>query len=190
MQNEQEDLETIDQEEEQVDEVESQDSVEEEDNSDSEESLEAEQDSEIDWKTRAINAEKAIEKAKKAQKQEAKPVKKVAKAQDQDDDIRADIASLKLAEKKRQFGYEHGLSPKETDRVFQVNPDPDAETLKDPFIKAGLEAIRRQDRAANNSPTSSAKAHSLSPKKLSKLSKEEREAEFQKYMKSKGALNG
>lgn len=169
---------------------ESTDSVDEEQVSDSEESLEAEDDSEIDWRTRAIKAEKAIENAKKAQKQEAKPVKKSANALNPDEDIRAEIAALKLAERKRQFGYEYGLSPKETDKVFQVNPDPDADTLKDPFIKAGIEALRRQERVANNSLSPSAKAGTFSPKKFSKLTPQEREAEFKKYMKTKGVLNG
>lgn len=171
-------------------EVESKDSVEEEPVSDSEESLEAEQDSDqIDWKSRAIKAEKAIENAKKSQKQEAKPVKKTAIA-NPEGDLRAEIEALKLAERKRQFGYEHGLSPKETDRVFQINSDPDTDTLKDPFIKAGIEALRRQDRVANNSLAPSAKSGTFNPKKFNKLSAQEKDAEFRRFMKSKGALNG
>jgi len=169
--------------------VESKDSVEEEQVSDSEESLEAEQDSEIDWKTRAIKAEKAIEYAKKSQKQDAKPIKKTAIA-NPEGDLRAEIEALKLAERKRQFGYEHNLSPKETDRVFQINAEPDADTLKDPFIKAGIEALRRQDRVANNSLAPSAKSGTFNPKKFTKLSAQEKDAEFKRFMKSKGVLNG
>lgn len=175
---------------------------EEEVDSDSEESLEADEESDeeedeeeeaIDWQARALKAEKAIEKAKKANKK-----KKVnsninnnlsTKAESPDDDIRAEIESLKLAERKRQYGYEHGLSPLETDKVFQIDPDPSDKTLKDPFVKAGLQALRAKERVDKNTPSSSAKRPIIQSKKFQEMSEAEKNKAFREYTKAKGLSN-
>lgn len=107
------------------------------------------------------------------------------KAESPDDEVGSRISNLETAEKKRQFGYEHGLSPVETDKVFQVESNPTAETLKDPFVKAGLDAVKRQARVENNSPSTSAKSNTLNRKAMKDMSAEEKQAAYEKYMDSK-----
>lgn len=75
-----------------------------------------------------------------------------------DEDTKKTVANLQLAENKRQFGYANGLSPEETDAVFRINPNPTKETLEDPFVKGGLEAIRAKKRVENNTPNSSSRS--------------------------------
>jgi hypothetical protein len=75
-----------------------------------------------------------------------------------DEDTKKTVANLALAEEKRQFGYSNGLSPEETDAVFRINPKPTKETLEDPFVKGGLEAIRAKKRVDNNTPNSSSRS--------------------------------
>lgn len=84
------------------------------------------------------------------------------------------LARLEKAEEKRQFGYQFGLSPEETDKVYSVTPNPTKETLEDPFIKAGLEAIRRAKRVAGATPSPSSKTPKIGGKSWSEMSKEER----------------
>lgn len=81
--------------------------------------------------------------------------------QTEDKDIRKAVESLQLAEKKRQFGYEHGLSPEETDAVFKLSPNPSKDVLEDPFVKGGLSALRAKKRVAENTPTSSSRSASF-----------------------------
>lgn len=71
------------------------------------------------------------------------------------------IGTLELAEKKRQFGYEHGLSPEETDSVFRLNPNPTKAVLEDPFVKGGLAALRAKKRISDNTPSSSSRSATI-----------------------------
>ena len=103
-----------------------------------------------------------------------------------DDDIRKSVAELQFAERKRQFGYEHGLSPEETDAVFKVNPNPTKEDLEDPFIKGGLESIRAKRRVESNTPSPSSKTFKVNGKTFSELTPEEKEANWSKYQQSLG----
>jgi hypothetical protein len=97
------------------------------------------------------------------------------------------ISFLELAEKKRQFGYEHGLSPEETDRVFGVNPNPTKETLDDPFIKGGLDSMRAKKKLESNMPgASTTPSRFAANKKLEEMKPEEKQAEFDKFMAAKG----
>lgn len=148
-----------------------------------------EESDETDWKAEALKY-KAIAIRNKRKVEEQPPKEDInkleTKAQNPDDELVSRLSNLEMAERKRQFGYEHNLSPAETDRVFQVNNNPSADTLKDPFIKAGLQAIRSQERVDNNTPSSSAKSASLDRRKLSTLSAGDKQAAFEKYMKSKG----
>lgn len=85
-----------------------------------------------------------------------------------EDDVKATVQQLKLAEDKRQFGYENGLSPQEVDAIFKINPNPSKETLEDPFVKGGLERIRSQNRTEANTPRSSSRSGSLTSLKNAK----------------------
>lgn len=141
---------------------------------------------EKDWEAEAKKWQAIASRNKK--KQEKKPEQKETLETDDDPDIRKDIEFLKQSEKKRTFGYEHGLSPEETDKIFKINPNPTAETLKDPFVKAGLDAIRRANRVDANTPSSSTKSNPALSKKFSELNKSEKDAAWQKFMKEKGVL--
>lgn len=136
---------------------------------------------EPDWEAEAKKWKAIAERNKKKKSLQNK-------AQEPDDDIKADVQYLKLSEKKRQFGYENNLSPEETDKIFQINPNPTKETLKDPFVKAGIDALRRSKRLEDNVPSSSAKSNPVVTKKFKEMSDAEKNAEWQKYMKNKGVL--
>lgn len=144
-----------------------------------------EESEETDWKAEALKY-KAIALRNKKKKEEKNINKLETKAISPDDEVVSRLSHLEMAERKRQFGYEHGLSPAETDRIFSINQNPSVDTLKDPFIKAGLQAVRSQERVANNTPSSSAKSASLDRRKMSEMSKEDKQAAFEQYMKSRG----
>lgn len=166
---------------EEVEEVEEQEEVDESTNE--EESTE----DEVDWKAEALKYKAIADRNKK----KSNPVnsninsKLQDKAETPDDEVVSRLSNLELAEKKRQFGYEHGLSPSQTDKVFALSQNPSKETLKDPFVKAGLDAIRRQERLANNTPSTSAKSGTIDRKALKEATPEEKQKAFEKYMKSK-----
>lgn len=91
-----------------------------------------------------------------------------------DDDIRRDVAELKTERTKRLFGYEHGLSPDEVDAVFRINSNPSAETLKDPFVKGGLQALRAKRSVENATANPSKRASVVDGKTFTTMTKEER----------------
>lgn len=101
------------------------------------------------------------------------------------DDIRSTVAELKLAETKRQFGYENGLSPEETDFVFKINPKPNKDVLEDVAIKGALTAIRAKKKVADNIPRASRSSGFQLPTKKTPLTADEKEAEYEKYKKEK-----
>lgn len=115
---------------------------------------------EIDWKAEALK-NKAIAQ-RLAKKVGSQPVEKKQDLPIEDNDIRLTVKELQLAEKKRQFGYEHGLSPEEADAVFKLSPNPSKEVLEDPFVKGGLAALRAKKRVAENIPSSSTRSASFS----------------------------
>lgn len=116
---------------------------------------------EVDWKAEALK-QKAIAQryAKKLFKGEVPTPKKDLPTKETDD-IRLTVKELQMAEKKRQFGYEHGLSPEETDAVFKLSPNPTKEVLNDPFVKGGLAQLRAIKRVADNTPKSSSRSASF-----------------------------
>jgi hypothetical protein len=113
---------------------------------------------ETDWKAEALK-QKAINQrlSKKIGTPEPKQELQTQKT-DVPDDIKKAVEKLTLAETKRQFGYEHGLSPEETDAVFGFNPNPTKETLKNPFVEGGLAKLRSQKRVNENTPSSSSRS--------------------------------
>lgn len=156
------------------------------------EDAELEQESEeeeTDWKAEALKYKAIAIRNKKKKKEDVSnniTNKLQDKAENPGDEVVSRLSHLELAERKRQFGYEHALSPAETDRVFSISSNPSADTLKDPFIKAGLQAVRSQERVENNTPSSSAKSASLDRKKMSEMSEGDKQAAFESYMKSQG----
>lgn len=105
-----------------------------------------------------------------------------------DDDLHKTVAELKMAETKRQFGYEHGLAPDETDMVFRFNAKPTKEDLEHPFVKGGIEALRAKRRVDSNTPSPSSKIFKVSGKQWHELSPQEKEANWakrQEHLKGK-----
>lgn len=127
-----------------------------------------------------------FERAKKAEA-ELRDLKKApikTKPLEVDDEIVSDVKSLKLAEKKRQFGYKHSLSPEETDRLFRYASDSDPEeALKDPFFQAGLKEFRREKRVKEAIPSSSNRSAKVDGKTFSEMTPEERAKNWNKMFK-------
>ncbi len=102
-------------------------------------------------------------------------------------EIHTKISTLELSERKRQFGYEHTLSPEETDAVFNFKPNPTKEDLNNPFLKGGLEALRAKKRVEQGIPSSSSSALTVDGKTFGELKPEERAKNWdkvkQKYAK-------
>lgn len=101
------------------------------------------------------------------------------------EDIRETVKTLAVSEKKRQFGYKHGLSPEEVDAVFRIDPNPTKETLEDPFVKGGLGNVKRMKRISDNSPSPTSKSSSIGTMDFNKLDEHQKQAKFEEYMKSK-----
>lgn len=85
-----------------------------------------------------------------------------------------------ILETKRQFGYEHGLSPKQVNHVFRLTKRPTAKFLDIPHVKAALDTIKSQENIARNTPSGSGKRGTGGGdgKKWSDLKPEERQSGF------------
>lgn len=127
---------------------------------------------------------KLFERAKNAEAKakELKPTESII--HEQNDSVLKDLSELKLAESKRQFGYENGLSPNQTDKVFQLTQNnPTKDILEDDFVKAGLRALEAKKRVESNVPSGNAKTVTIKGKAFSDLSRDEKEKNFGDYMK-------
>lgn len=124
----------------------------------------------LKWKAIALRKEKKSTE-KKLSTTELKP------------DYANDIEFLKLAEKKRQVGYKHGLSPEETDRLFRFagNEDPD-EVFKDPFFQAGLKEFRAQKSVEGAIPSSTNHSKKVDGKTFAEMTPEERKKNWGKIV--------
>jgi hypothetical protein len=101
------------------------------------------------------------------------------------DDITSTVKRLELAETKRQFGYEHDLSPEETDFVFKLNSKPTKEMLEDVAVKGALTALRSKKKVEDNIPRASRSAGLNLSTAKKPLTSEEKEEAFEKYKKEK-----
>ena len=82
-----------------------------------------------------------------------------------------------LLERKRTFGYENNLSPKQVNHVFRLTKRPTAKFLAKPHVKAALEAIKSQENVGRNTPSSSGqKFRSPNGKGWTEMKPEERQA--------------
>lgn len=118
-----------------------------------------------DWRAEALK-QKAI-----AQRlaNKLKPSNTLSKKEEVSPDLTQRLSNLELLEKKRQFGYEHSLSPDETDAIFKINPNPSKEDLDNPFIKGGLDALRAKKRIADNTPSSSSRSMTFNGKDIKEI---------------------
>ena len=138
----------------------------------------------FDWKADALK-HRAIAGRLKNKLSKVAPITNVSKEEHKiDDEIVGDVRALKEAEAKRQFGFEHGLSPRETDMAFKFsNGKPTKETLEDPFFKGGLETLRTKDRLANNTPGSTSRSTVFKDKPFVELSEDDRKKTFEGRIK-------
>jgi len=134
------------------------------------------------WKAEALKY-KAIAQRYIKDKKGGSPVPK-RELVEKTDDIRLTVKELQLAEKKRQFGYENGLSPEEADAVFKLTPNPTKEVLEDPFVKGGLASLRAKKRVAENTPSSSRSASFKLPNKEA-ITADDKQKAFDEYRKAK-----
>jgi len=133
----------------------------------------------VDWQKEALKY-KAIAQRYAKKVQGGTPAPKQDLPKKEVDDIKLTVKELQLAEKKRQFGYEHGLSPEETDAVFKLSPNPNKEVLDDPFVKGGLASLRAKKRVEDNTPKSSSRSASfnIDPSKATSADKQKALDEF------------
>jgi hypothetical protein len=148
-----------------------------------EDEVEPEATPEVDWQKEALKY-KAIAQRYAKKVQGGTPAPKQDLVEKKDDDIRLTVKELQLAERKRQFGYEHGLSPEEADAVFKLTPNPTKEVLDDPFVKGGLASLRAKKRVAENTPSSSSRSASLDIDH-SKATSDEKQKAFESYVSKK-----
>jgi hypothetical protein len=137
---------------------------------------------EVDWKQKASELEA---KNKQLFARLKKGEQKTEKPQDNSSsdvvDVKDAVKKLQMAENKRQFGYEHNLSPDEVDAIFKINPNPDASTLKDPFVRGGIQMLRAKKRVENATPSTSRTSTTINGKSWSELSTKEKEQNFDKF---------
>lgn len=139
--------------------------------------LEVEEDT-TDWKAEALK-QKAIN-----QRLQKKTTKSITK-ESYDDEVVKDVQYLKTLEAKRQYGYEQGMSPEETDFVFKFSGGkPTKEVLDNPFVKSGLEGFRASKRLEANTPSSSGASPVFGNKPFEELSETDRAKAFESRVKS------
>ena len=136
----------------------------------------------VDWKAEALKNKAIADRLKK--KLSNQPI--TQPKQEHEDEVVKKVNHLSMLEEKRQFGYEHGLSPEETDHAFRfANGKPTKETLQDSFFMGGLESLRAKKRLESNIHSPSSRSTVFADKSFSDLSDDERKKTFEARMKRK-----
>jgi hypothetical protein len=132
-------------------------------------------------KQRKANLDISI-RAKKAEA-ELKILKQRSQLKVNDEPDREIVKSVKRLEElenKRQFGFENGLAPEETDFVFKITGGkPDKDILQDPFVKSGLEGYRSKKRLESNTPSPSSSSSPFRGKQFKEMSEDEKKRAFE-----------
>lgn len=149
----------------------------------------------IDWKAEALRLrdenlarEQELKERAIARRWEKKLLPRTINQpkQEHDDEVVKKVNHLSMLEEKRQFGYENGLSPQETDYAFKfANGKPTKEILQDSFFKGGIESLRAQNRLESNIPSSSSRSAVFADKPFEELSEDDRRKAFEARMKRK-----
>lgn len=92
----------------------------------------------------------------------------------EDNEIQKDIAEIKFYRKVETFAEDNGLTKKQAEQVLKLYPNATAETLTDPFIKAGIDALARKDKVAENTPRGSSTKTTTSSKSYGQMTPEEK----------------
>lgn len=135
------------------------------------------------WKKNAINPTSGKKYRDEAPK--APVVTPPATTTDEGKETVERLSRLEQSEEKRQFGSAHNLSPEAVDEVFaaatglKITPE---KALERPFVKAGLEALHRQQRVNGATPGSSHRSPTVEGKTFAELKPEDRKANFGKVV--------
>jgi len=95
------------------------------------------------------------------------------------------LKRLELSEDKRQFGHAKELTPEETDHVFafaQGTGLKPSEALEHPFVKSGLESLRRARKADGATPGPSSRSPVVEGKTFSEMNTDEKRKNFEKVV--------
>lgn len=114
------------------------------------------------------------------QKRQNKPYKPAPRDGKEVDPNLSRLEALEQSNAKRDFGYEHQLSPKEVDLVFKfANGKPTAKTLSNPFVKGGLDQLRAQGNLRDNTPAgASSSSFEVDGKKFEELDSKGKQNNF------------
>lgn len=138
--------------------------------------LDNQQEEKVDWKAEALKQQAIASRLKK--KLGTQPT--LQTKEKPDDEIVKSVKRLEEIENKRQFGFENGLSPEETDFIFKVSQGkPSKDDLENPFIKAGLEGYRSKKRLEANTPSGSSSSSIFRSKEFDEMSKDEQRKAFE-----------
>lgn len=137
----------------------------------------------VDYKALWEEAESKARKLKRKLYTKEPSTLKTNNNNDDQDDITSKVRRLEMIEEKRQYQFENGLSPEETDAVFRfAGGRPNKDTLSDPFIKAGIESLRASKRLSDNTPSSSQRSSVFGGKAFAELSEAERAKHYEERM--------
>ena len=97
-----------------------------------------------------------------------------------DNPLDSRLSAIEESNAKRDYGYNHNLSPKEVDLVWKFsNGRPTAKTLEHPFVKGGLEQLRASSNLRNNiSSGSGSPTFEVEGKKWEELSPQDKQKHF------------
>jgi hypothetical protein len=124
----------------------------------------------FDWKAEALKQQAIASRLKKKLSNPPLPTNEAP-----DENIVKSVKRLEEIENKRQFGFEHQLSPQETDFVFKISGNkPTKEILEDPFVKSGLEGYRSKKRLEANTPSSSSSSSIFKGKQFNEMTIDEK----------------
>lgn len=134
-----------------------------------------------DWRAEALKQTAIANRLKIKLSKVPPPITKEAKQEHkQDEDLVQSVKKLEQIEAKRQFGYDNGLSPEETDIAFKfANGNPSKDTLEDSFFKSGLESMRAKKRLEANTPGSSSRSSIFTEKSFAETPEADRKKGFE-----------
>lgn len=133
------------------------------------------------WRGKAIDPETGKQYSEIVPDLRKKITSAPPKSEEVSKQVIEDVATLKQAEDKRQFGHAHSLSPEETDAVFSFakgNGLTNTKALEHSFVKSGIEAMRVAARNADNTPGPSGRLPKVEGKTFFELDEKGRRENF------------
>ncbi len=102
-----------------------------------------------------LKGKKNDSNAKRRMESKNRNISKAPKVEERISQIEQSQKKAELLEKKRTFGYENSLSPKQVDIVFRMTKRPTKKFLDEPYVKAALGAIASESNVRENTPGNS-----------------------------------